>query len=94
MTPEERELLSQSIKLAEENNKMLRGIRRSNRFSLFLRIIYWLIILAIAFIAYYYIQPYVNAAIKSYNDMKNNVQSVKNISTNLPSLPSWLGGKQ
>ena len=49
MTPEERELLTQSIKLAEENNKMLRGIRRSARVASFLRVIYWLIIIGTAF---------------------------------------------
>ena len=92
MTPEERELLTRSIKLAEENNKMLRSMRRSARLASFLRLLYWLIILGTAFGVYYYTQPYLDAIIKSYNGMKENIETVKNISTKLPSLPSWLSG--
>jgi small-conductance mechanosensitive channel len=57
MTPEERELLTRSIKISEENNRMLRGMRRSALISNFLRIVYWIIILATAFGTYYFIQP-------------------------------------
>ncbi len=94
MTPEERELLTKSIKLAEENNKMLRGIRRGARFASFFRIFYWLIILGSAFGVYYYTQPYIDALVKSYNGMQQNIESVKGITSKLPSLPSWLGGKE
>ncbi len=90
MTPEERDLLTHSIKLAEENNKLLRGIRRSTRMAAILRVVYWLIIIGIAFGSYYFIEPYVNVAIKSYNDMKNNIQDV---TTKLPSLPNVFGDK-
>jgi hypothetical protein len=98
MTPEERELLTRSIKLSEENNRMLRGIRRNARISSFLRVVYWIIILGTAFGTYYYIQPYISAIMKGYTDMQKGVQNVTNITTNLPSmpsfptLPSWLGG--
>ena len=94
MTPDERELLTQSIKIAEENNKMLRSMRRSARFSSFLRVVYWVIILVTAFGSYYFLQPYLNAIIKSYNGMQQNVELVKNASVKLPALPTWMGGKQ
>jgi len=92
MTPEERELLTHSIKLAEENNKLLRSMRRSARVSSFLRILYWIIILGSAFGVYYYTQPYIEAIIKSYNGMQENIENIKGITNKLPSLPSWLGG--
>jgi hypothetical protein len=88
MTPEERELLTQSIKLAEENNKMLRGIRRSNRVSTFFRVLYWMIILGTAFGAYYAIQPriqpYLEIIIKNYSGMKDTVDSIKKVTDKLP----------
>jgi len=93
MTPEEKELLKETAELARENNKILRGIRRSNRVSTFLRVVYWVIILGSAFGAYYYSKPYIDAIIKSYNGMQENIQSVKNITNKLPALPNWLGGK-
>jgi len=91
MTPEERELLTQSIKLAEENNKMLRGMRRSARIASVLRILYWVIIIGSALGAYYAIQPFIESLTGSYNGMKDSVDTVKNITTK---LPSWLGGGQ
>jgi hypothetical protein len=94
MTPEEKELLRETAELTKENNKILRGIRRSNRVSTFLRLVYWIIILGSAFGVYYYTQPYIDAVVKSYNGMRENIQSVKNITTNLPALPDWMGGKQ
>jgi hypothetical protein len=92
MTPEERELLTKSIKLAEENNRMLRGIRRSARFSSFLRIVYWLIILGGAVGVYYFVKPLLDPFINGYNQMQKSVETVKNITVSFPPLPSWLGG--
>jgi hypothetical protein len=94
MTPEEKELLRETAELTKENNKILRGIRRSNRVSTFLRVMYWIIILGSAFGVYYYTQPYIDAIVKSYNGMRENIESVKNITTKLPALPDWMGGKQ
>ncbi len=93
MTPEERDLLNKVLKIAEENNKILHGIRRSARFSSFLRIIYWIIILGSAFGTYYFIQPYIDILVKNYNGMQQNVDLIKN-TINLPSLPAALSGKK
>ena len=93
MTPEEKALLEETAKLARENNKILRGIRRSNRLSAFFRIIYWAVIIGSAFGAYYFLQPYVNALVKSYNNLQQNIESVKNVTAKLPALPAWMGGK-
>ncbi len=94
MTPEERELLNHSIKLAEENNKMLRGIRRNARFASAFRILYWLIILGLAFGSYYAIKPFIDPIINSYSQIQSNFKSVQGVTSKLPSLPSWLGGKE
>ena len=58
MMPEEKILLERTLKLAEENNALLKGLRRSNRLSTAMRITYWTIIIALSFGAYYLIQPY------------------------------------
>jgi predicted MFS family arabinose efflux permease len=59
MTPEERSLLERTAALAAENNKILRSIRRSNRWSAVMRVIYWVLIIGVSFGAYYYIQPWI-----------------------------------
>lgn len=97
MSPEERELLTRSIELSEENNKMLRSMRRSARFSSFLRLVYWVLIIGSAIWTYYFIQPYLEAIIKGYEGMQKGVQSVSSVTDKipkLPSLPSWLGGNK
>jgi len=58
MTPEEKNLLERTLKLAEENNILLLGLRRSNRVSTAMRIAYWVVIIALSFGAFYLIQPY------------------------------------
>ena len=61
MTPEEKSLLERTYKLAEENNVILRSLRRSSRYALILRIVYWVVIILISFGAFYFIQPYFTA---------------------------------
>ena len=60
MTPEETAKLDRALTLAEENNKILRGLRRSDRASTVIHITYWVIIIALSFGAFYFIQPYIN----------------------------------
>jgi len=60
MSPEERELLNRSVSLAEENNKMLHSMKRSQRMASIMRAVYWIFIIGSAVGAYYFIQPYVD----------------------------------
>ena len=61
MTPEEKSLLERTYRLSEENNKILRGMRRTATYGLIARIVYWGIILILGFGAYYFIQPYITS---------------------------------
>jgi len=58
MTPDERSLLEETLALAKDNNKILRSIRSSNRIAMVMRVLYWVVIVALSFGAYYFIQPY------------------------------------
>lgn len=69
MTPEEKSLLERTHKLAEENNEILRKMRRSNRWSIALRIFYWIIILGLAFGAYYFVQPYATSLMEAMDQL-------------------------
>jgi len=87
MTPEEKDLLTKTAKFAEENNKILRGIRRSSRFSFFFRVFYWIIILGSLLASYYAIQPYINPVKKAVSDLQNNLDTVKNATNRL--INNW-----
>jgi hypothetical protein len=60
MTPEERELLGKIAVQVEENNTILRSMRRSQRFATLSKVFYWVLIIVLSFGAYVAIQPYLN----------------------------------
>ena len=76
MTPEERSLLRQTYELAQENNTILRGIRRANRFSMAFKIFYWLVIIGVTLGAFYFVQPYLEKSIDLLNQAQKSVQSI------------------
>lgn len=61
MDPEEKKLLEDTFKLAQENNIMLRSMRRSMRMGHVMTFLYWAFIIGSAIGAYYFIQPYVES---------------------------------
>ena len=86
MTPDEKELLEKTHSLAQENNKILRSIRSSNRWSSVFRVIYWIIIIGASIGAFYYIQPYANLLLKEYSIIQTDLNNVKIVTSKLPSL--------
>ncbi len=90
MTPEERSLLERTHKLVEENNVILRSIRRSNRVGMVMRISYWVVIFALSFGAYYLIQPYLEAVVGAYADLKGLQGDVNSVQSTAGSLRDLL----
>ncbi len=74
MNPQEKELLEKTLEYTRENNKMLRAMRRSIRFSSFLRVAYWLIIIGLGIGLYKYLQPF----LEEFKDIFNQVVELKN----------------
>jgi hypothetical protein len=85
MNPNEKELLQKTYDLSEENNKILRGLRRSNRLSSFFRVIYWIIVIVAAYGAYWFIQPYLNLVVNAYGSLQSDLKTVKTATTNITS---------
>lgn len=90
MTPEEKILLERAVSLGEENNKILRGIRRANRLGFLWKILYWAIIIGVSYGAYVYIQPYIDILTQEYTKIKGTVNSVQNTASQLPDLSKLL----
>jgi hypothetical protein len=84
MNPQEKELLQKTYELSEENNKILRGIRRVNRWSYTFKILYWSLIIVIAFSAYFYVQPYVEILDNTYKGIVNDINSIKSVTSKIP----------
>ncbi|OGI82637.1 hypothetical protein A3E95_01535 [Candidatus Nomurabacteria bacterium RIFCSPHIGHO2_12_FULL_44_22b] len=77
MDPESRKLLEETLALAQENNKILHGMRRSMRMQRIMSFLYWIFIVGTALGAYYLIQPYIEQLMGVYSgagDVLNNLK--------------------
>lgn len=86
MSPEEKSLLERTYKMAEENNEILRSIRRTNRWGIAFRVFYWVVILGLSFGAYYFIQPYLQTVLGLYEQIPGNVGGVQDMTSKLSDL--------
>ncbi len=51
--------IAKLLELTEENNQMLRAMRRSQRWASIMRAFYWLFIIGATVGAFYFLQPYI-----------------------------------
>ncbi|HPX52185.1 MAG TPA: hypothetical protein PLE26_00125 [Candidatus Paceibacterota bacterium] len=72
------------LKLIEENNKMLRKIRRNQKISSWIKTFYWIIILGTLFGAYYFLQPYINSFNKNIQNLQNTINNISSSTSDLP----------
>ncbi len=79
MTPEEKRLLEETHALSEENNRILKKIRRASLVSTIVRLSYWVIIIGLSFGAYYFIQPYIEQLGIVYDGAQKNVSEVQTV---------------
>ena len=77
MDPRDKQLIEETLRLSQENNKMLKSMRRSLRLSQILRVIYWIIIFGAAVGAFYYIQPYLDQIISVYGGIQTGAQQIQ-----------------
>ncbi len=76
MEPEEREMLQRLLKLSEQNNRILRSMKRSVTIGRLMHMVYWIIIIAITVISYYYMRPYIET-IKSTLGAVDQLQNIR-----------------
>ena len=79
MDPESKEQLAQTLRLAEENNRMIRKMKRTLDWSRAMRFIYWIFIIGTALGAYYFVQPYVDQVKDLYGGAKSNIDNINSI---------------
>jgi hypothetical protein len=77
MEPSDQDVLQKTLKLSEENNRLLKGIQRRFRLMTTFTVVRWVIVALIALGAFYYIQPYLEKVIQIYgkiNDTSGLIQ--------------------
>ena len=73
MTPQTDPRNDHLLELVEENNKMLKQMRRGQRLDRFLRILYWLVIIGIAVGSFYYLQPWIEQMMGIYSSVAESM---------------------
>ncbi len=76
MDPEIKELLEKNLALNEENNRLLRGLRRSNRLALVWRVIYIGIFLGGAALAFTTLKPYYEGVKQTYGSIVDTQKEI------------------
>ncbi len=69
--------IDELLELTKENNKILRSMRSTQKWSSFFTFVYWAIILGSIFGTYYYFQPTINKYKKTIQKSMETLQSME-----------------
>ncbi len=77
--------IEEILELTRENNKILRTIRRTQRWKSLFTFVYWTLILGSIFGVYYYFQPTIQ---KYMQTMKTSADLLQNIQNKAGAIPT------
>ena len=80
MDPESKQLLQNTLALAEENNKLLHKIRGVQKRETIWNTVKILVIIGIALGSFYYVEPYLNKVMDLYSSVSGVEQKINNSS--------------
>lgn len=87
--------LDELLELTHENNKILRSMRRAQRWNSFFTFVYWAVILGSIFGVYYYFQPTIQKYMKTFQTsigiIQNFEKSAGSIPTDVQSVKNLIG---
>lgn len=70
MNPEEKELLSKTLRLSEENNRILRKMQRAARWAVVWGFIKFVIIVTPLIVGFLYLEPHVRDLVDEYEALR------------------------
>ncbi len=86
-----RDIVEDTRRLVRENNEMLSSMKRRANFSLFVKFIYWIVIVGLAVGTYVYVQPYVEQLLSVYKNIQETNNKISSSIPNLDSVKDFLG---
>ncbi len=78
MDPETKNLLQKTLALTEENNVILKKMRKNAAWGRAFHWFYIIVILALSFGSFYYVQPYLNQILSVYSGAQSSLDGFKN----------------
>ena len=87
----DREILERLLKLEQENYKILKALRSSQRWGVFWGFIKFLLLVVLPLIfAYFYLQPYLDSIMGTYNQIQGQVNTLQKVTGQVPDISSIL----
>ncbi len=87
MDHELKETLDKILELTEENNRILRKMRRSIVWGRVLHALYWVIVIGVSVGAFIYVQPFIDAFLQLLGEGNAGIQNMSTFSEFLKSFP-------
>lgn len=75
---DDQRLLQQIAKLTQENNEILRGMRRAQRWGRLFRLLWWIFIIGTSAATYYYLQPIMLSMLETYEKALGSANAAAN----------------
>ncbi len=76
MDPEEKQLLERTLKLVEENNKILHNVEARAKRAVIYSFLKFALILLPFILGYLFLEPYLDQAVSSYGEVRELFQSI------------------
>jgi len=76
-TSDLKNLIRENIKIAEDNNRLLRKIVSASRWARIFKLLYWVVIIGSMIGIYYYIQPILLDLLDTYDGLLSSAQSIQ-----------------
>ena len=93
MDDDTRQLLKKTLKVAEENNRLLKRMRRNAFFGGILRLMWWAVIIGLPVYLYFTVfEPYLVDLNETYEALKGGIENLQQIPNPLEGLLDRLPG--
>ena len=72
-------LVRENLALSQENHRLLKKLYNQMRISRAVTSLYWLVIIGSAFGAYYFLQPYLETLMSTYEKVKSTLENPRSL---------------
>ncbi len=79
MDTEEKQMLEETLALVKENNEMLKKVRGIQKWNLFFKIFYWILIVGVSVGTFYFLQPFVEQLQNTVKETNSSFQKLKDL---------------
>ena len=88
MDTELKALLEENLKISQENNVLLKKLRKSARIASITRALYWVVIIGLTVGSFYYLEPYLNKVKSIYDSGALSLDKIQVMLNSVPNVKS------